>query len=322
MQHDFKIRRHDKDYIPIFARKPNTFQMDTLIQSNLPPFLIFINVNSRKGYAYPMKNKSSTEVLRALVKHMNRVNSISELTSDEDSAYLSQEFQNYLLNHHINHHTTEENNHHILGIINRFIKTLRDLNDSRDFTPAIMTNILREYNKSPHSSINKSPNSFNSNDEINYVGKKLEQTDSILSDDRFTPGASVRILDDSKFQKKRLNYSKNLFKINAKDGYNYIVEAKDKSVLRFPKHMLMPDSRGAFAETLANDKKGVVEEIISYDAAHDKYRVRFEGGVTDTIPSKNLREGNPTNLSPLERKFWDKNKRNDNLPSKIKLHYR
>jgi hypothetical protein len=293
--------------------------MDTLI--NNPPFLIFINVNSRKGYAYPMKNKSSHEVLLALIKHMNRVQNISELTSDEDTAYLSQEIQNYLLNHHINHYTTEENNHNILGIINRFIKTLRDLNSSRNFTPQVMSNILREYNKSPHSSIDKSPNNFNNNDEINYIGKKLEQTDNILDDDKFKPGASVRILDESKFNKKRLNYSKNLYKINAKDGYNYIVQAKDNSVLRFPKYKLMPDSKGVFAETIANDKKGVVEEILSYDQKKDKYRVLFEGGVTDTIPAKNLREGNPTNLSPLERKYWDKNKRNSNLPPKINIYY-
>ena len=41
--------------------------------------------------------------------------------------------------------------------------------------------------------------------------------------------------------------------------------------------------------------------------------VVYEGGVHDTIPAKNLREGDPLKLSPIERAFWVKKE----LPSKI-----
>ncbi|EAY05764.1 hypothetical protein TVAG_138330 [Trichomonas vaginalis G3] len=41
----------------------------------------------------------------------------------------------------------------------------------------------------------------------------------------------------------------------------------------------------------------------------DEYTVIYEGGVDDKIPSRNLRESNPTHLSELEKDYWkDKNK--------------
>jgi hypothetical protein len=72
-----------------------------------------------------MKNKSAAEVLKAFQAHLNKVRPITRLTSDEDAAYLSKEVQDFMLSNHINLFTTEENNHHILGIINRFIKNFR-----------------------------------------------------------------------------------------------------------------------------------------------------------------------------------------------------
>jgi hypothetical protein len=71
---DFQIKRHDNEFLPIFSRKTKIYQFDTLIQGHPNkkaghPWLIFINTNSRKGYAYSMKNKSDDEVL----KHYNHL---------------------------------------------------------------------------------------------------------------------------------------------------------------------------------------------------------------------------------------------------------
>ncbi|MDR0832486.1 MAG: hypothetical protein LBM99_06280 [Bacillales bacterium] len=318
IQHDKKINKNKQkeDFIPIFSHKSDTYQFDTLIQAKGPPYLIFINVNSRKGYAYPMENKGASEVLKAITKFVNNVKNVSELTSDEDAAYLSGPVQKYFLEHNIQHYTTEENNHNILGIINRFIKTLRDLNYERDFTPESMENCIATYNNSKHSSIKVKPNDFSHEDEVKYVGKKQEEVDRKLIDDpQFQPGKTVRVLDESKFQKKRLNYKRDLYRIDSRDGYNYIIGAKDHSVLRFPKHKLIPDTKGKLAETIANGKKGVVESILGYNPIKDTYHVKFDGGSTDVIPSKNMREGNPTRLSPMEKQYWGKNK----LPSKLSL---
>jgi hypothetical protein len=101
VDHDFKITRHDKEFLPIFARKPKSFQFDTLVQGNDNPYLIFINVNSRKAYAYRMTDKTADEVKLALKKHLRAVGSINELTSDEDPAYMSEEVQKWMAENNI-----------------------------------------------------------------------------------------------------------------------------------------------------------------------------------------------------------------------------
>jgi hypothetical protein len=163
IDHGFKIKRKDKEFLPIFSRKQDCYRFNSLIQADDHPWLIFINTNSRKGDAYQMENKSSGEVLKALTAHLGKVSKVNELESDEDSASISNDVQNFMLQNHINHITTEENNFNILGIINRFRKTLRDMNQERDFTDEGIDNIIEEYNSSKHSSINKSPNSFKKN---------------------------------------------------------------------------------------------------------------------------------------------------------------
>ena len=67
------------------------------------------------------------------------------------------------------------------------------------------------------------------------------------------------------------------------------------------------------AETLKDEKRGVIERIESYDERRDRYKVVYEGGVHDNIPAKNLREGEPLKLSPIERAFWIRKE----LPTKI-----
>jgi hypothetical protein len=59
--HDFQLKCHDNEFLPISSPKTKCYQFDTLIQGHPgsnetgPPWLIFININSRKGYTYHMK---------------------------------------------------------------------------------------------------------------------------------------------------------------------------------------------------------------------------------------------------------------------------
>ena len=66
LSHDKKYDRQTRMMLPIFGRKPNSYQMDTLVQTNKANpryFLIIININSRKLFAYPMNSKDSSSVL-------------------------------------------------------------------------------------------------------------------------------------------------------------------------------------------------------------------------------------------------------------------
>jgi hypothetical protein len=261
--HDFKLTRDDSQFRPILGRKMKSCQFDILVQRSASQFMMFINTNSRKGYAYEMKNKGGSEVLAALKRHIAKVGQIAELSSDQDKAYLSDMVQKFILENHIDHFSTEEKNHHKLGLINRFIGTLRNLNSKRNFTEARMNELVSEYNDSRHRAINKAPNQFTETDEIKYVADKLNEDDAknILG---LKPGDHVKVLNEHLFKKRR-NYSDEVYRLNSKDGNQYIVEAEDKSVMTYPRHKLKlvalrHDQRsvsgGAIGKSLNDAKRG------------------------------------------------------------------
>ena len=65
------------------------------------------------------------------------------------------------------------------------------------------------------------------------------------------------------------------------------------------------------------EKEGLLKKIISYDERSDKYKVAWDTGEESVIPAKNLREGSPLKLSPLERVFWVREGA-DKIPVKIR----
>ena len=320
VMHD-KYKPEAKDYyLPIFGRTPGCYQFDTLIQSKtatIPAFLIFININSRKAFAYPMRNKGKGEVLRILSQFVSD-NEVRVLTSDQDPAYLNDDVINFLLSHDIDYRTTEDNNHNILGIINRFIRTIRDYNKKRDFTLDEMNKVIDDYNNSVHSATGIKPNAFTSKDEEEYIDKMILQTDEITGQKGFSlhKGDKVRVILDKKaIGKNRSNLSSECYIVDSPNGRGYNVVSSDKSVATYPRHKLILTNKGQVAETLNDGKRGLIENIISYDTKTDKYEVVYEGGVKDVIKAKNLRETNPTHLSDIEIQFW-KNK--PNIPNAIK----
>jgi hypothetical protein len=85
------VKKPRKPFLPIFSKIPNAFQFDTFFTKS-SQWLVFININTRKAYAYPMPDKSSKSVIAALEKFHEDVPEVKILESDQDSAYLSKEF--------------------------------------------------------------------------------------------------------------------------------------------------------------------------------------------------------------------------------------
>ena len=291
-------------FVPIFSTTGNSYQFDTLIQRTLKPFLVFVDINTRKAYAYEMANKGSAEVLKALEKFVRDVGDVKVLTSDQDSAYLSNSVLAFLRERKIAYRTTEDNNHNILGIINRFMRTLRDLSGGEEFTESRMKELINEYNQSPHSSLNgKSPNEITDEDERAYIERKEKEAESALV---FEEGDRVRVVLDKKpLEKRRGNLSKEAYIVDGVSGNQYIIKAADGSVDKYPAYRLVKcDKRYPLARTIKEGKRAVVERIISYNEKRDKYRVKYDNGRFDVIPAKNMREGNPNKPSFMERRFW------------------
>ena len=314
--HDQKIKK--PNFLPIFSINKNEYQFDTVFINKLI-YLMLINVNTRKAYAYAMNNKNSKSVIDALDKFFSDVKSVKSLVSDEDAAYLSNDVLNYLKSKNVDYRTTEDNNHNVLGVINRFVRTIRDLSfREKNITNEKIQKLIKIYNNTPHKGLNnKSPNEITESDENEYIKQKIDETKEIKDKINFKIGDRVRIVNDkNKLTKNRTNLSIESYLIDDISGNQYVIKALDGSVDTYPPHKLVKcDSRYDLAETIKNGKRGVIEKIIDYNEKSDKYKVLFDEGTKDNISARNLREGKPLLLSRMEREYWSKKNK---VPEKIK----
>ena len=304
IQHDQRYSEQRHIMRPIYSERSGAYQFDTFVNGSDPPYyLIAINVNTRKGYAYPMTTKNSLSVLEALKRHQSIVSTISAMTSDQDAAYLTEPVLSFMKSHNIDYRTTEDHDHNRLSIINRFIRTLRDMNSKPHISIPKMEALLNAYNSTVHSSIGCAPNDMTPELEKDYIEKKRAHTDTLRLTTRLEPGTTVRIMTASdRFKKKRSNLSKELYTVSSNEGSNVLIKGADHSVASYPRFRLFPSTMGKLAKTIDNAKRGIVEEILDHNQS--KYKVRYEGGVTEWIPKKNLREGRPTIPSPLEHSYF------------------
>lgn len=312
---------HDKKYtpekyfLPIFSQRPDAYQFDTLEQTpQASPryFLIIINVNSRKLYAYPMNNKGAAAVLEALNKFKNSVKKITSMTSDSDSAYLTSQVLSFMKSNHIDYRTTQQNDHNKLGIINRVIRTLRDMNHDRDFTAESMIKCVKAYNSSEHSSIEAKPNSFSKDDEMKYIHRMINLTDSRRA--TIPIGTHVRtvipkeLIPRGQNVKRRSTFSQQSYVVDAYTGNQYIIRAKDDSTAVYPRHQLVEASKAIkLASTINNGKQGLIDRIYGHEINSRKvpyYKVIYEGGVKDKIPMSYIRGTRPTMMTLKEKEYW------------------
>ena len=302
-------------YLPIYSENGGSYQFDTFIQRKVPHFLVFININTRKAYAYPMRTKGTNDVIDALTKFFNEVKDVKVLRSDQDAAYLSNNTLEFLREKGVRYLTTEDENHNVLGIINRFMRTIRDLSGNEVISAEEMKELVDAYNTTVHSSTNVAPNEMTKEQEKEYITKKRIDTQNKTRAYDFKPGDRVRIIIEPKaLTKKRSNLTPESFIVDSRSGNMFLIKAKDHSVDYYPGYKLVLCSKSIpLAETLKDEKRGVIERIESYDERRDRYKVVYEGGVHDNIPAKNLREGEPLKLSPIERAFWIRKE----LPTKI-----
>ena len=180
-----------------------------------------------------------------------------------------------------------------------------------------MNKFMKTYNDTIHSSTGKPPNKFTSADEQKYIQKMNDKTDAIISDREFKllPGEKVRVVIESDpLKKKRSKLSQNYYIVDSEQGNGFLIKAADDSVAYYPRHKLIRSNKGKVADSIDNNSFGIIDKIIDYDVKTDKYKVVYEGGVKDKIPSRNLRGNKPTHLGIMEVKFW----KNKTLPERLK----
>ena len=146
--------------IKIFSSSTDTWFHDLMDNSkNGYPryFHVFIGTNNRYGVAHPIEDKKVDTILESFKTFVDKYKPI-KLTSDEDTVLLSEQVLSYLKSKNIRVQTITDQNHSSLGIIDRFIRTLRDmLGAGKVFSKLTMEKFINSYNNSIHSSIGCTP---------------------------------------------------------------------------------------------------------------------------------------------------------------------
>ena len=334
-------------YYPVFANHHHAFQMDLLEQSRERPdtfpayFLILINVNTRYAHAIPTERKTKEAINEILTEFIN-AHAITSIVCDDERAFTSKLVLDTLTSHNVSIRIITEQRHSALSIVDRFIRTLRDMNTPtvksqhqsthpkyRDFSIKRMNKLLNIYNHTVHGSTNHTPAEMEQdpNLETEYITEKLYQLERRRKQKDFElkPDTYVRyILPKDPHTKSRFKVSPEAYRISHREGNAYVLIAQDGTIKTVPRWRIIPlgstlPAKLKFSSSFGNNNgtvrasaqtRVVVQEILSYNPRTRKYTVQFSmpDGSTyeDTIPESFLRGSTPQIQAEIEREFHRK----------------
>jgi hypothetical protein len=330
-----KLSTDSHYYNPIFTPYVGGFQIDLLQSSrrtddddDFPPFFfVAINDNTRYGYAYPMDNKSVPEILRVLNEWESDVENVGreaeretgkrqpqrrlvQITADEESGWNDDEgaVKRWMNDRKIKLKLIPSDRHSSLGIIDRFIRTLRDMNvrsskegnqgsggeddkrKYRDFTPQRMAKLLNIYNHAEHSSTGMTPLEMEENpdEQKRYIIKKVYEVHNRekISDFNLDQGQWVRfMIPKDMMHKQRFKVSPEVVQIKGRDGKAYILMAQDGTTKTMSRWRLFPVNPDNYKKLASfHSGRGIISKVIG-GPRDGKYEVEWEhttGGRRDT----------------------------------------
>jgi hypothetical protein len=283
-------------YVPIFTPFIGGFQIDLIDQSRNDPadgtpngvttrahhkfpkyFLVAINVNTKYAYAYKMNGKSQEEVLRCLNLLAADVKDVGEgklayISADKEPAWntnsnrVSPNILKWFNDHKCKLKLIESERHSALGVVDRFIRELRDMNaksskevrdkedpnskshDSRyyhDFTPWRMYKLIKIHNTSFNSAIGMTPEEMENDpdEQKKYIIKKVYEANrrKKISDYQLKVGSWVRFMIPRNMMKKhRYQFSNEVVEIKKKEGNVYTCQAADGTKKKLARWRLLP----------------------------------------------------------------------------------
>jgi hypothetical protein len=198
--------------------------------------LIGIDIFSRKAFAEPIKAKTPRNVLEAFQNFDIMPTSVYHDSGNEFKG----EFLLYLKDNDIMNVVSRIGNHHSLGVVDKFSRTLKTMiskvmtvNDTATYIDILKT-LIDVYNRTPHSSLlDFSPNEVMRNStvrnkilELNF--EKLRYNKELIDAEKskFSVGDDVRIkLKKKGFQKGyEQTYSSETYKVLGFNGNNIILD--------------------------------------------------------------------------------------------------
>ena len=178
----FPLKDNLKRYKLHKVTPKGTYMIDFMFGPNSLTYLVAINVNTRYGCIEVTNTegddgamlkgnaKATTAYIRTLNKIMKEVsndNPIKHLTGDGESAFVSKTTKKFYTENGITFHPvprmkiedtkSSEPLHSALGVIDRFIRTIRDMiyQAGYQLTPLAVKEMVRQYNNAPHATLSK-----------------------------------------------------------------------------------------------------------------------------------------------------------------------
>ena len=296
------IRQFKKHYIPIQEYELGHLQIDladfqkvTGHNRKYRYLFVIIDVYSRYGWALPLKNKEGLSVRNAFKEWLDnlpywKMKKVYSVQSDKGSEY-QKSFTRLLEQYRIEHRLTEVGDKHKQGIIERWIRTLRERLrtywvEKRNFNWIDHINdVVKVYNKTTHRTIKARP--------LEVIQGKIEpEIRHPKSVDLLEPGDKVRKLVKRKAFDKRSNtqaFSRSVYAVKERIGWRYKLDGLGKSYARW--QLMRVEGEDDVRETV---------ELVDQDRElrkerNRKYYLRREG-----IEDKNVRR------SKRERKKVDR----------------
>lgn len=204
-----KTSQKIKKYFPISAGHENEIMQIDLADfsdiyttnSNYKFLFCAIDVFTRKSYVVPMKNKTTSNIIDAMKIIFSKATP-EIINCDLGSEFISNEFKKLMKDHNINIRYVQVNDHKKLGVIDRFIRTLRGLINKYQSAYKttryidVLDKLVENYNNTFNSGIKGIPNKpdelklktlnykkymdaknqeviFNINDNVRYLKNKI-----------------------------------------------------------------------------------------------------------------------------------------------------
>ena len=327
---DPMIKLHQRPHYyfnKIYSTSRNTWFHDLMDNGNYEDtpryWHIFVGVNTRYLVAYPLQGKSNEDVQKTLLEFIQQYRP-EKLTSDNEPAFTSKSTCQLCTNHHVKVFVVTDKQHSSLGVIDRVIRTLRDMNTPKHhneqshhkqfntISKAKMSKLILQYNNTKNSTTKCKPvDMFENKDlEIKFIhrNQKYKHVQRGIKDFALPMDSYVRYrIAKDPLVKHRYRYSPESYKVVGKERAFYTIQAQDGSTLVMPRWKLIQSDESIYPykALIPNSNTGTIKKILRYNKRTDKYTVLFDGSNKEYIISASeLRHRTPQVMTKIEKEYF------------------
>ena len=295
----YKEVKKPSSYFPIIAYYENEImQIDLADMSNISTtnngykyIMCGVDVFTRKAYCIPMKSKTITSVVSAFSEILKQAIP-SIINCDNGSEFISKEFKQLAETNKIKINYVNVGDHHKLGIVDRFIRTLRTMINKYSTLYKttkyidVLPKLIKNYNSSYHAGIHGIPNQ--PDDKRLLKLNKMKYTMAKHEETKFNIDDNVRhVLNKKVFEKgSQPKWSKTVYNIVDKSEHAYVLN----NGKQFKYYELQPVTSVQTINrvmTRAKEKEPTFEQMKKANTI--KRRLRKEGVELDRILTTRLR---------------------------------